>query len=105
MQHPPNRYVDEQDQVRNFYQSGRNLRGKIDGAREVADYQKNRFVFVLAPRESKQYELWRAALPDWITDLESQIWLQPRLLLQTKILSVVERLQEKVWNKVMCKSW
>jgi hypothetical protein len=63
IQHAPNRYVNENNQVRNFYQSGRNMQGKIAGARPVADFQKNRFVFVLAKRESQQYAAWRTVLP------------------------------------------
>jgi hypothetical protein len=106
MQHAPNRYVDENNQVRNFYQSGRNMQGKIAGASPVADFQKNRFVFVLAERESQQYAVWRAALPSWITEPEAPVWLQPRILFRRACRNYCSALSlmEMLWTTTPHKS-
>ncbi|MCG3207284.1 MAG: hypothetical protein FOGNACKC_00884 [Anaerolineae bacterium] len=85
----PTRFVDADGRLRSIYHNGRNLlkTGELPaGCRLVDSGPLQRFVMVLAEPGSLQYRAWRAALPPWVIELESDPalnWVQPRLL--TKI--------------------
>lgn len=82
----PTRWVDQAGQVHSVYRGGQNLHqaGQLpEGARLVESGPKQRYVFVLAPENSLEYRVWRAALPAQVVALaedEALNLLQPRLL-------------------------
>jgi len=82
------RFVDEQGHIRSTYQNGENIVSQVraSGQRIIGEGAKHRFVWVLAPKDSHEYALWRAALPSRVVKpimSENVGWVQPRMLSNT----------------------
>ncbi len=88
-------YVDADGKIHSIYRCGKN---RLDEARErgvqiIQEGHKYRFIWVLAPEDSREYALWRMALPKWVTTPD---WgqnaglVQPRLL--ARLLDIIRQI-------------
>jgi hypothetical protein len=90
--HKSGRYVDGDGRVRSTYRDGKTITAQVEqmGLPMITENQKQRFLFVLAARDSLQYRAWRNALPPGIREpvwgKETLGWVQPRLLFSPKRL-------------------